>query len=96
MLKTIAPHLLSTYQMIKCAFPDGIESSAYLALLAILYDELSDRNLAEVIAYYTGKDYAVVLNDIYRVHSIDVSVEAIGKVKSRLLSCGYEDWLKET
>lgn len=88
--------LLSTYQMIKCAFPNGIESSAYLVLLAILYDELSDRNLAEVIAYYTGKDYAVVLNDIYRVQSTDVSGEAIAKIKSRLLSCGYENWLKET
>jgi hypothetical protein len=96
MLKTIAPHLLSTYQMIKCAFPNGIESSAYLPLLAILYDELSDRNLAEVIAYYTGKDYAVVLNDIYRVQSTEMSGEAIAKVKLRLLSCGYEDWLKET
>jgi hypothetical protein len=96
MFKTIAPHLLSTYQMIKCAFPDGIESSAYFALLAILYDELSDRNLAEVIAYYTGKDYAVVLNDIYRVQSTDVSGEAIAQIKSRLLSCGYENWLKET
>lgn len=93
---TIAPYLLSTYQMINCAFPDGIQSEAYLPLLALLYDEMSDRNLAEVVAHYTGKDYGVVLNDVYRVRSTDVpNLEAIAKVRQRLLPCGYEEWLEE-
>lgn len=93
---TIAPHLLSTYRLIKRAFPDGIESVAYLPLLALLYDEMSDRNLAEVVALYTGKDYYIVLNDVYRVRSTDVTeLEAIAKVRRRLLACGYEDWLEE-
>jgi hypothetical protein len=93
---TIAPHLQSTYQLIKSAFPNGIESQVYLPLLALLYDEMSDRNLAEVLAYYTGKDYGVVLNDVYRVKSTDIPIaEAITKVKQRLLACGYEDWLEK-
>lgn len=93
---SIAPHLQNTYHLIKCAFPNGIESQAYLPLLALLYDEMSDRNLAEVVACYTGKDYGVVLNDVYRVKSTDIpSTEAITKVKQRLLACGYEDWLEE-
>lgn len=96
MQSTIAPYLLSTYQMIKRAFPDGIEPEAYLPLLAILYDDLSDRNLAEVVAHYTGKDDSVVLNDVYRVRSIDMpSFEAINKVKQRLLLGGYKEWLEE-
>lgn len=66
---SIAPHLLSTYRLIKYAFSDGIESEAYLPLLALLSDEMSDRNLAELVAHYTGKDYGVVLNDVYRVRS---------------------------
>lgn len=92
---TIASHLQSTYQLIKCAFPNGIESQVYLPLLALLYDEMSDRNLAEVVACYTGKDYGVVLNDMYRVSTDIPSAEAITKVKQRLLACGYEDWLEE-
>ncbi|MDZ8261988.1 DUF3349 domain-containing protein [Nostoc sp. ChiQUE01b] len=93
---TIAPYLLSTYKLIQCAFPNGIETQYYLPLLALLYDEMSDRNLAEIVAHYTTKHYGVVLNDVYRVKTTDVpKAEAIDKVKQRLLVCGYEEWLKE-
>ena len=93
---TIAPYLLSTYKLIQCAFPNGIETQDYLPLLALLYDEMSDRNLAEIVVHYTGRHYAVVLNDVYRVVTTDVpKAETIDKVKQRLLVCGYEEWLKE-
>ena len=93
---TISPHLQSTYKLIQCAFPKGIEPQNYLPLLALLSEEMSDRNLAEVVAYYSGKDYSVVLNDVYRVQSIDIPTsEAIANLKKRLLICGYEQWLDE-
>ncbi len=93
---TIAPYLLSTYKLIQCAFPNGIETQDYLPLLALLYDQMSDRNLAEIVVDYTGRHYAVVLNDVYRVVTTDVpKAETIDKVKQRLLVCGYEEWFKE-
>ncbi|AVH70133.1 DUF3349 domain-containing protein [Nostoc sp. 'Lobaria pulmonaria (5183) cyanobiont'] len=93
---TIAPYLLSTYKLIQCAFPNGIETQDYLPLLALLYDQMSDRNLAEIVVHYTGRHYAVVLNDVYRVVTTDVpKAETIDKVKQRLLVCGYQEWLKE-
>ncbi len=93
---TISPHLQSTYKLIQNAFPKGIEPQNYLPLLALLSEEMSDRNLAEVVAYYSSKDYSVVLNDIYRVQSIDIPTpEAIDNLKERLLVCGYEQWLEE-
>lgn len=96
MQDVIAPYLTSTYQMIERAFPDGIDSQSYFPLLALLYDEMSDRNLARVVAECTGKNYAVVINDLYRVKSTDVPDEpAIAFVKERLLACGYSEWLKE-
>ena len=52
---TISPHLQSTYKLIQCAFPKGIEPQNYLPLLALLSEEMSDRKLAEVVAYYSGK-----------------------------------------
>lgn len=67
MQKTIPAHLASTYQLIWCAFPQGIDDQRYLALLSILYKNMSDRSLAQVVAEYTGKDYHFVLNDVYRV-----------------------------
>ncbi|ABA20532.1 hypothetical protein Ava_0908 [Trichormus variabilis ATCC 29413] len=57
---------------------------------------MSDRNLAEVIAYYVGQNYSFVLNDVYRVQSIDIpKAEAINNLKKVLLSCGYQEWMDE-
>ena len=89
---TIAPYLLSTYKLIERAFPEGVKEEDYRPLLVLLYEQMSDRNLAEVVAHYTGKDYHIVLNDVYGVQSMDVP---ISKVKERLLACGYDDWLQE-
>ena len=97
MQTTISPSLLSTYELIKRAFPNGIDSESYLPLLALLYDEMSDRCLAEVIAGYTGKDYYLVLNDVYKVGATDFSGDrVIARVKQRLLACGYQQWLDES
>ncbi|BCL35606.1 DUF3349 domain-containing protein [Nostoc sp. MS1] len=93
---TIPPHLQSTYKLIQCAFPNGIEAQDYEPLLALLGEEMSDRNLTEVIACYLGKEYSVVLNDVYRVQSIDIlKAEAVANLKNNLLSCGYQQWLEE-
>jgi hypothetical protein len=43
---TIPPHLQSTYKLIQCAFPNGIEAVDYEPLLALLSEDMSDRNLA--------------------------------------------------
>lgn len=69
MQKTIPAHLVSTYQLLQCAFPQGIEEQEYLPLLSILYEEMSDRSLAQVISEFIGKEYPAVLNDVYRVIS---------------------------
>lgn len=93
---TVAPYLLSTYKLIQRAFPNGIDSESYLPLLALLSDEMSHRCLAQVVAQYTGKDYYLVLNDVYGVKSVYLlAPEAISEVKQQLLVCGYEEWLKE-
>lgn len=94
MQKTIPTHLVSTHQLLQCAFPQGISEEFYLPLLSILYEELSDRNLAQVISEFTGRDYHVVLNDVYRIASTPkFSSELIEAVQQRLVGCNYEEWL---
>lgn len=100
MQKTIPAHLVSTYQLLQCAFPQGIEEQEYLPLLSILYEEMSDRSLAQVIAEFTGREYYAVLNDVYRVGAgepVSSSIEdTIDQVKQKLIRCDYEKWLIES
>lgn len=35
-------YLRSTYNLIKSAFPNGIDAETYYPLLALLYEEMSD------------------------------------------------------
>lgn len=100
MQKTIPAHLVSTYQLLQCAFPQGIEEQEYFPLLTILYEEMSDRSLAQVIADFTGKGYPAVLNDVYRVGAAEAfsssAVEEVrDSVKQKLIRCDYEKWLLE-
>jgi hypothetical protein len=89
-------HLRATYRLLQSAFPEPIDRKAYLPLLALLGQDMSDRNLAEVVARVFGIDYDDVLNDIYRARSVDVPpAEALEKIKQQLLPHGYENWSRE-
>jgi hypothetical protein len=96
MQRTIPTHLASTYKLLQCTFPQGISDEFYLPLLSILYEEMSDRNLAEVISEFTRRDYHTVLNDVYRVAAIPISSpELVEFVRQKLTNCNYEKWLVE-
>ncbi len=97
MQKTIPAHLVSTYQLLQCAFPQGIEDQEYLPLLSILYEQMSDRSLAQVIAEFTGREYHAVLNDVYRVGAVETLRvgEVVDSVNQKLMRCNYEKWLLE-
>lgn len=94
--ENLSAYLISTYKMLKGAFPDGIEPKYYHPLLSLLNEEMSYRNLAEVINVVTGIDQAKVLNDIYSIESVNrPTVEAVNRVRQLLLPYGYDKWLQE-
>lgn len=96
MSELVPEYLMSTYRMLKCAFPEGIAPEDYSSILAILHEKMSYRNVAEVVSVLTDQDYIVVLNDAYKSESTDAPAkELISKVKHHLKSCGYQDWLQE-
>jgi len=97
MQKTIPAHLISTYQLLQCAFPQGIEDQEYLPLLSILYEQMSDRSLAQVIAEFTGREYHTALNDVYRVGAAETLRvgEVVDSINQKLMRCDYEKWLLE-
>lgn len=96
MQKTISAHLVSTYQLIQCAFPQGIEEHNYFPLLSLLCEHMSDRSLAQVIAEYTGKNFYVVLNQVYQVREMETfSANVNESIIKKLMDCGYDKWLSK-
>jgi hypothetical protein len=98
MLKTIPVELASTYKLLQTAFPDGVREQEYLPLLSVLYDEMADRSLAQVIADCLEREYHVVLNDIYQIGSEicpPINEDDRNVVQQKLIAAGYQDWLTE-
>ncbi len=92
----VPKHLESTYKMILLAYPNGVDESKYLSLIAVLYEYMSDRNLAEVMSLFTGKEFEVALNDIYRSQSTDKPHDnEVDNVKRELLPFGFKEWTEE-
>lgn len=85
----------STYIMLIKSFPDGISQLQYGSLIKILYDHMSDRNLATVLAEITKKNYEVVLNDIYRIAGNNLLFEDENSVLSILIANGFNLWIEE-
>ncbi|MCC7684640.1 DUF3349 domain-containing protein [Janthinobacterium sp. FW305-128] len=90
MPETLHPTLSGAARMLRDAYPGGMPDTAYFAVLALLYDHFSDRNLAELMAAVTGKDAAVVLNDIYACASSEPAPSAIAAARTLLARHGLQ------
>ncbi len=89
----IPEHLRSTHALLTRAYPDGVPGADYFAVLALLYEHLSDRNLAEVASLAFQRDRGIAYNDVLRCVSTDrPSPEALSRVRARLQSVGFEAW----
>jgi hypothetical protein len=76
--------------MLRSAYPGGMPDTAYVPVLALLYEHFSDRNLAELMAAVTHKDAATVLNDIYACASSKPAPSAIAAARRRLERHGLQ------
>ena len=83
---TLPPTLSGAAHMLRSAYPGGMPDTAYFAVLALLYEHFSDRNLCELMAAVTHKDAATILNDIYACASSkreSSSIEATRRLLER-------------
>lgn len=88
-------HLLSTVNLIRRTFSDGMPDGEYSLTLSILYEHMSDRNLADAVSIAIGRDAALVYNDVLRVGAEHVSGEKIQFVMDKLIKAGFEHWIAE-
>ncbi|PHV39479.1 hypothetical protein CSQ95_09800 [Janthinobacterium sp. BJB304] len=87
---TLPPTLSGAARMLRSGYPGGMPDTAYFAVLALLYEHFSDRNLAELMAAVTGKDAATILNDIYACASSEPAPSAIAAARKLLARHGLQ------
>lgn len=92
----IPEYLKSTVDMIKTAFPDGINKGQYYSLLYLLYDYMCDENLSIVMSYISGKNIATVTNDIWGVSQRALDRNCLLDTKDRLLKADFALWINES
>lgn len=94
----VAPHLQSTWEMLRRAFPSGISKEQYLPLLSLLYPHMADENLSAVMAEFMNVPVGEVLNDVYKVGSpswLAPRGTAIWEeVVQHLKSAGFDEWIE--
>ena len=90
MPNALPPTLSGAARMLRSAYPGGVPDTAYFAVLALLYEHFSDRNLTELMAAVTGKDAAQILNDIYACAGSKPEPSAIDAARQRLERYGLQ------
>jgi hypothetical protein len=91
-------YLHTTYDMLKCAFPDGIPEEEYWSVMALIHPYASFRGTADILSSVTDKDHSEVYNDAsgfgnpYDPMPDPANVE---KVKQKLDACGYAAWIEK-
>jgi hypothetical protein len=99
-LSQVPEHLRSTVALLQAAYPDGLSGDDYEAVLRILGEHMSQRALAKAVGHYRGQHYALILHDVFGSQSPPDVVppppgEVFDRVKQRLASAGFNDWLNE-
>lgn len=90
----VPDYLQSTYQLLKCAFPNDITEEQYAAILHFLHPHMSFRTLATVLASVTNKTYIHILNDTMGYEGkplVDSTI--MDSVRKKLDDCGYDEWI---
>lgn len=91
----VPDYLQATYELLKCAFPEGITDEEYWPVLSLLHQTMSFWTIADVLSALTQKDRSEVYNDAsgFGLDPLP-DAEAVEKVQQKLVRCGYNDWIK--
>jgi hypothetical protein len=99
-VRQLPPYLVETAEMIRAAFPEGVPEEAYHPLLALLVQGMSQRALARVISYCTGKPYIDAYHDALGAGSPSdpgpIGSPAYERVARALRQHGYDRWLAKS
>ena len=88
---TLPEFLEGAFSVLRGAYPAGVPERDYLPLLAFLWDEMSKRALARVVAELTGRDPDDVYHDAHAATSSRRPAESdVARVRRLLEEKGWE------
>jgi hypothetical protein len=95
--QSVPDHLQSTYAMIRAAFPDPtrLRGMHYHALLQILMEHMSHRNIVDVMRLIVDTHAFVSLNDVYATSQMTIPDAVCTEVMDALSLHGYDAWAAE-
>jgi hypothetical protein len=92
----IPQSLQSTIRLLEHSYPEGLSEDTLLPVLRLLYDKLSDRNLALVANRQVAcLEPSIALNKIYEATALDLHDPRVQAAVERLKKHGYDAWLAE-
>lgn len=72
----------------------GNGSNIDKAIFRLIYEDISDRNLALLISLLTGREFASAMNEVYELGSSPLEAYAyLSDASTQLQDAGYSDWL---
>ena len=88
----ISQPLQDVYNVLICAFPEGISDEEYWPLIAVLHPSMSFWVMADVLPALTHKNRSEVYNDAsgFGLDS-PPTFEEVEKVRLKLKACIYEE-----
>lgn len=90
-----APHLRSTFEMLRRAYPEGIPERDYMCVVAIVGEFMSERALGEVVSRCSAHHRLEVGNDWASLSRQRPIAAEIDRVRDVLLRAGLEAWIDE-
>ena len=87
----IPSHLAPSLEVLRLAYPEGVPPAQRAALLVALFEDMSERNLADLLAEFLDDEKVVILDEaIHTSNKRRPSEQELKEVRHQLRSAGWE------
>ncbi len=88
--------LQSTVDLVRRAFPGGLDDASYRDVFCVLNPHMAYRSIAAVMSESTGKDEGITYNDAMKADAGGfASQDEIEVARARLAASGLDAWIAE-
>ena len=94
-MKQIPAYISSTIALLQRSYPEGLLNEDIPYIFILLYEHMSDRNLATVLSFFNKTSPEEALNDIYLYSTMTLQKEKLTTIEAKLIANGLIEWVEE-